>query len=93
MHTSYDHIAEVEKKTSEATHVSGCSVSRIRRSETGVISSPVHPRRPCPILDSLDDFDRDTIIRTILAFYERGELPTMELLLGKVKEPPLSFAG
>ncbi|XP_068250573.1 uncharacterized protein [Palaemon carinicauda] len=93
-HEHYDHISDIEMKTAKATHVSRRSVSRFRaQGKVGTISSPPRQKRPAPVFDSTDHIARDAIRREILAFYERGVVPTLDLLLERVKEPPISFAG
>ena len=55
--------------------------------------SPVYRQRLSPILGTIDEFDKEAIRREILAYYERGELPTLDSLLQAVKKPPISFKG
>ena len=87
----------VVKKTSEATKISQAVINKIRlqakRSKDGVIKSPAYRQHLAPVLGTIDDFDKEAIRREILAYYERGELPTLDSLLEIVKEPPLSFKG
>lgn len=45
------------------------------------------------VMDNTDEFVRDAIQWEVLSFYERGELPTLDLVLKKVKEYTLSFQG
>ena len=93
----YDHIDEVDIKTAEATQVKVRTIRTIknqsRSSLDGVIKSPAPRPRLKPIMDTVDDFDKEAIRREILSFYERGELPTLDSLLEKVTEPPISFKG
>ena len=86
--------ADVEIKTAAATGVSVRSVQRIKQqSKRGHIQSPPSRTRVFPVMVAVDGFDRDCIRREILAFYERGEIPTIDALLRKVKEPPVSLPG
>ena len=88
---------EALKKTSEATKVSQALISKIRlqgkRSVEGVIKSPAHYSRLASVLGGIDNFDREAIRREVLSFYERGELPTLDSLLERIKEPPINYKG
>lgn len=90
-------IQEIVRRTSEATNVSQSVINKIRlqgkRSGDGVIRSPLHRNRRATVLGRIDDFDKAAIRREILAFYERGELPTLDLLLRRLREPPVDFRG
>ncbi|XP_076037484.1 uncharacterized protein LOC143022948 [Oratosquilla oratoria] len=93
----YEHIEDLEKRTAEAAQVSVRTVSRIRtqgkRSPQGVIESPERKKRTCSVMDKVDDFSREAIRREILSFYESGELPTLDLLLDVVTNPPVAYQG
>lgn len=41
----------------------------------------------------LDTFNEDCIRRSVISFYERGEIPSLSSILEKVKEPPVNFSG
>ena len=90
-------VQDIEKQASEATHASIAMVRTFKRqrknSIDGIIHSPVKKQKIAPVMDNIDGFDRDAIRREVLSFYERGELPTLDLLLEKVKEHPVSFQG
>ena len=92
-----DPIDVVTKKTSDATKVSESVIQKIRtqskKFEGGVIKSPLYRHRLSPILGAIDDFDKDAIRRAILAFYERGDLPTLDSLLEIIRGEPISFKG
>ena len=85
------------KKTAEATKVSLPLVRKIRlearKSDGEKIKSPIQHPRIQPVLGNIDDFDKEAIRGEILGFYKKGELSTLDLLLPKVKEPPINFAG
>ncbi|XP_068230999.1 uncharacterized protein [Palaemon carinicauda] len=88
-------ITEQEKKTAAATKVSVRTIQRIKAAmyipSDGVIYSPEPPIRHSSVMDNLDDFDRECIRREILSFYRRGDLPTINKLLNRIKDPPLNF--
>lgn len=81
---------ETVEKTATATGVSVRSVYRIKHEasecEPNPISSPVHPTKKLRVQDKLDCFDKECVRNEILAFYERGELPTLDELLQKINE-------
>lgn len=85
---------DVESKTVAATGISIRTLQRIKRQhrEHGIQSPPCRTRIS-PVLGAVDDFDKECLRRVILSFYERGEIPTIESVLEKVKEPPISFRG
>lgn len=85
----------LEKKNAIATGVSVRSIQRMKRElKEGRLRSPPAKRRGSfPVLDSVDDFDKDCIRREIIAFYTRGEIPTEEDVLRKIKDPPLCYPG
>ncbi|XP_066969210.1 uncharacterized protein [Macrobrachium rosenbergii] len=64
-----------------------------KRSGDGVIQSPLHRNRLSTVLGRIDDFDKEVIRREILAFYKRGQLSTLDLLLQRVRKPPVDFIG
>lgn len=85
---------DVELRTAAATGISVRSLHRIKRQHRcGEIKSPPSRTRIAPVLGSVDDFDKDCIRREVLSFYERGELPTVDTLLERVRMPPVSFPG
>ena len=90
-------MQDVVKMTSEATGVSQSLVQKIRSqgksTADGVIKSPPPKKRLSPVLGNIDEFDMEVIRKEVLAFYERGELPTLKLLIDKIKEEPLAFKG
>lgn len=92
-----DSSTDIIEKTAKATNVSSKTVRRViqQASESGPnpFTSPVYKKRTQPVRDKLDDFDKECIRREILAFYERGEVPTLRELLKKVKEEPVSYTG
>ena len=80
-------VQDIVKMTSEATGVSQSLVQirwQGRSSEDGVITSPPRKKIVSPVLGNTDDFDKEVIRKEVLAFYARGELPTLELLLNKI---------
>ncbi|XP_066970876.1 uncharacterized protein [Macrobrachium rosenbergii] len=85
---------DVERKTAAATGISVRTLQRIKRQhrEHGIKSPPCRTRIS-PVLGAVNNFDKECLRRVILSFYERGEIPTIESVLEKVKEPPISFPG
>ncbi|MPC31882.1 hypothetical protein E2C01_025182 [Portunus trituberculatus] len=65
------------------------------RNERGwpALTAKEEKNRGSPVLDSVDSFDEACIRRIILAFYEKGEIPTLKNILTKVKEAPVNFEG
>lgn len=47
----------------------------------------------CTVIGSIDNFDEECIRKEILSFFERRELPTIDLLLKKVGEPLVNYCG
>lgn len=43
--------------------------------------------------DKVDSFENECIRNEILSFYKRGELPTLDALLEKLKEDPVKLNG
>ncbi|XP_064091958.1 uncharacterized protein LOC135205384 isoform X2 [Macrobrachium nipponense] len=88
---------EVFEKTAKATGVPTNTVKKIKRqsSECGNVpfASPVYPRKRIRVKDKVDSFENECIRKENLSFYERGELPTLDALLEKVKEDPVKFNG
>lgn len=64
-----------------------------KKSEQGVIESPISQKRICHIFDNIDELDKEAIWKEVLAFYERGELPTLNFLLEKVSLEPIAYQG
>ena len=91
-------VAEVMEKTSQATEVPRETIKKIKRQASKLgpdesFSSPVGPHKRIRIMRKLDSFEKECIRKEILAFYERGELPTLDELLRRVKEEPIKFEG
>ncbi|XP_064111448.1 uncharacterized protein LOC135218937 [Macrobrachium nipponense] len=85
---------DIVKRTAAATGISVRSIQRIKQQhKRGEMHSPPPRSRKSPVMGALDDFDKDCVRREIMAFYERGEIPTIEKLLDRVKKPPLNFPG
>lgn len=86
--------ADVIDRTAAATGISIRSIQRIKQQhKSGVLNCPPRMCRKSPVMGALDDFDKDCVRRELLSFYERGEIPTVDALLTRVKEPPVSFSG
>lgn len=85
---------ELTIETAEATGISVSSAKRFKRKVKvdGNSSPPPKKIRKSAVLDMLEGFDKDCIRRIITSFYERGEIPTIDKVLGKVKEEPLEFS-
>lgn len=93
-HHERESETDVMIRTAAATGISIRSLQRIKQQHrSGVIKSPPSRTRISPVMGALDDFDNDCVRREILSFYERGEIPTVDALLKRVKEPPVSFSG
>ncbi|XP_076064272.1 uncharacterized protein LOC143038655 [Oratosquilla oratoria] len=85
---------DVMTKTAVATGVSQRTVFRIKKqAKAGRIKSPPPRSRFSKVLGSIDEFGEERVRREILSFYERGEIPTLNILFAKVKKPPMSFPG
>lgn len=57
------------------------------------ISSPVYRAKKLRVRDKLDNFDKECIRKEVLSFYDRGEIPTVDALLEKIREEPVNFEG
>lgn len=85
---------DVDLRVAAATRISVSSFHKIKQQyRCGVIKSPPPRSRISPVLGSLDDLAKDSIRQEIFSFYEKGERPTIEALLVRVREPPVSFSG
>lgn len=86
---------DLEVKTAAATGTSVRTLQRIKKEvkEGGVLSPSSKRKRVSPITENVNAFDEGRIRREILSFLERGESPTLSMILKKVKEPPVSFSG
>ncbi|MPD03404.1 hypothetical protein E2C01_099042 [Portunus trituberculatus] len=85
---------ELEIIASKTTGVSVRSLARFKKEmkEGGLHSPPKKRNRGSPVLDSVDSFDEACIRRIILAFYEKGEIPTLKKKhLDKNKGSPSKF--
>lgn len=87
--------SDLEMKVAAATGISVRSVQRVKRQakEGKLLSPPLVRTRQSPVLGSIDDFVEGCLRKEILSFYERGEIPTLDVLLEIVKEPPVHFQG
>ncbi|KAK3883463.1 hypothetical protein Pcinc_012239 [Petrolisthes cinctipes] len=90
-----DSSTEVLEKTAKATHVSEKTVKRIKRQasecDPNPLSSPVYCPKKLHVRYKLDAFDKECIRNEVLSFYERGEIPTIDDLLDRVREEPVKF--
>ena len=89
-------VTEVDQQTAEIAGVTLRTIQKIKQEASRChplpISSPC--RLPRPTINSqIDNFDKGLIRKEILGFYDRGELPTLDLVLQKVKKPPVNFVG
>ena len=89
-------VTEIDQRTADVTGVTLRTIQNIKQEAARChplpISSPCRlPRRT--INSQIDNFDKGLIRKEILDFYERGELPTLDLVLEKVKKPPVNFVG
>lgn len=86
---------DLDKKTADIAGIASTSVQSIRlQSAKGDLNSPpAKKKRVARVLDRTDAFSKDCIRRELLGFYDRGELPTLDALLEKVKEQPINFTG
>ncbi|XP_069973641.1 uncharacterized protein [Penaeus vannamei] len=85
---------DVDLRIAAATGISVRSFHSIKQQyRCGVIRSPPPRSRISPVLGSLDDLAKDSIRQEIFSFYEKGERPTVEALLMRVRKPPVSFSG
>ncbi|KAK3886425.1 hypothetical protein Pcinc_009429 [Petrolisthes cinctipes] len=92
-----DSSTEVLEKTAKATQVSEKTVKRIKRQasecDPNPLSSPVYCPKKLHVRYRLDAFDKECIRNEVLSFYERGEIPTIDDLLDRVREEPVKFEG
>ncbi|XP_064092994.1 uncharacterized protein LOC135205785 isoform X1 [Macrobrachium nipponense] len=86
--------ANLQKKTAAATGVSVQTVEKILNyPEDGRLESPPPRKKHSPITGNIEGIEEESIRRVILSFYECAELPTLECLFERVKEPPFKFTG
>lgn len=88
-------ISEIDEETAKAVGVCVRTVKAVKHQSTQgfPIKSPPQRATPPSIFCKMDEFEKEAIRREIISFYERGELPTLENVLEKVKEAPINFAG
>ena len=90
------------ERTAKATKLSTKTISRVcsqlhsasmteAAPEPPVFSSPKKKQRRAPVT-SIDDFDKQVVRRTVLRFYERKEIPTLQKINEELKEN-ISFNG
>ncbi|XP_076043134.1 uncharacterized protein LOC143026502 isoform X2 [Oratosquilla oratoria] len=85
---------DVNIKTATATGTSLRTVYKIKKqAKEGKIESPPPKKRHSRVMQNVSSFDEEYIRREILSFYGRGEIPTLDLLLAKVKLPPINFSS
>ncbi|KAK4288468.1 hypothetical protein Pmani_038503 [Petrolisthes manimaculis] len=86
---------ELDNELAVATGISVRSLQRFKReAKDNCVSSPPSKRqKTSPVLNSIDKFDEECIRRVIASFYDRGEIPTVESILEKIKEAPINFKG
>lgn len=83
---------DLDRKVADMIGLPERTVRTVRMlDKRGVLDSPP-TKKPSPVMDKIDGFDEACIRREILAFYERGELPTLDTVLNKVKES-IDFPG
>lgn len=85
--------SDLDKKVADIAGISSHTLERMRLQarKNQLLSPPRKRKRFATVIDGTDGFSRDAIRREVLAFYERGEVPTLETLLEKVTEPPINF--
>ncbi|XP_045104714.1 uncharacterized protein LOC123500116 [Portunus trituberculatus] len=87
-------ITQVNRRTASAARVSERTVENINRegrknaeNHAPKFTSPKKRQRSKPIAeDFFDNFNEGVLHRTVLQFYERKEIPTLEKILEEVKE-------
>ena len=86
-------VSETDEETAKAVGVCVRTVKAIKQQSTKCfpISSPPQRTPPLSIFSKMDQFQKEAIRREIIAFYDRGELPTLENVLKKVKQAPINF--
>lgn len=86
---------KLKQETSVATGIPMHSLQCFKREakEDGVSSPPSKRRKTRPVQNSVDSFDETCIRNVIASFYGRGEVPTLNAILEKVKEPLINFKG
>ena len=89
-------VTEIDERTAEVTGVTLRTIQNIKQEAARCHPMPITSpcRMPRKTINSqIDNFDRGLIRKEILDFYERGELPTLDSVLEKVKKPPVNFVG
>lgn len=90
-------VTEIDEETARAVGVCVRTVRAVKQQASKChphpITSPPQRATPSCIFKRLDEFDKQAIRKEILSFYDRGELPTLDKLLKKVKQDPLNFRG
>ena len=88
-------VSEIDEETAKATGVCVRTVKAIKQQSAKHFPITSSPKRATPpsIIDKMDQFDKEAIRKEIIAFYDRGELPTLDNVLLKVKEAPVNFSG
>ncbi|KAK4312187.1 hypothetical protein Pmani_016343 [Petrolisthes manimaculis] len=87
---------ELNEQIAKATGVTVRTIRNIKQKAARCHPLPISsPSRAvqATISSRLDDIDKGLIRKEIVSFYDRGELPTLDLLLKKVKQPPINFSG
>lgn len=94
-----DDISQTVSRTVGATKASRRTVERIMKEarnneeiQVPVFASPKKRKRPSPVTDFFDDFNIQVLRRTVLRFYERKEIPTIEKIHEELKNN-LSYSG
>lgn len=92
-------VTQTDKETARAVDMCVCirTVKAVKQQASKChplpITSPPQRATPSSIFKKLDEFDKQNLRKEILSFHDRGELPTLDKLLKKVKQDPLYFQG
>lgn len=94
-------VTQARKRTANATGISEATVKRICAKENKIQDTVPHPdppvfnspiKRRAQTVTNLDDFDKCVVRRTILGFYERREIPTLQKVKDELQEK-IGFSG
>lgn len=94
-----DNVLKAQSRTAAATNVSERTVKRLcsegrsnQENDLPKFMSPKKRHRVTPMRDFFDKFNEGVLHRTVLSFYEREEIPTLEKIHTEIKNN-LSYPG
>lgn len=94
-----ENVSKVNYRTALATKVSERTVKRIcsegkvnQENDGATFTSPKKRQRATPVMDFFDNFNEGVLHRTVLSFYARHEIPTVETIYREMQNT-LSYPG